>query len=282
MRRLHTFFLWLWRVVVLAVLLGVAINWLFGPPRPEVVAFFQAHWRGLSLAFLVLGGVTLLSWRDHTRHDRSERERRLRAHFALCKPASAVRPEDLGFYVSLQCGGLDSQARPHYAAYIPRQAVRYDQLSAKASQHLYAETDLMDDLQQNISFVLLGQPMEGKTRTLYEIIRRLPGYDVVRPANTSSIPPDDAFAVLKNRRVILLLDDLNNYAGGELNLLTFRDKLRDQAKAWAIAATCRDGSELGVVVKALAGGLHRFYEEIPLKLALLPLTADNKAQLAQD
>jgi hypothetical protein len=59
MRRLLPFFLWIWGGVVFAFILGAAINWVFGPPREEVVLFLHAYWRVILSAFLVLGGVTL-------------------------------------------------------------------------------------------------------------------------------------------------------------------------------------------------------------------------------
>ena len=130
MRRLLPVFLWLWGSVVFAFILGAAVNWVFGPPREEVTAFLDAHWRVISLTFLVLGGLALWSWMDKKRWQRAERERQRRQYFALCKPAAAVRLAD-----------LDPYDRPHYM-YIPRTAVPYDQRSNQQHPQVYAEVGL--------------------------------------------------------------------------------------------------------------------------------------------
>src|SRR5215831_9136804 len=125
MRRLLPVLLWLWGSVVCAALLNIATNWGFGPPRQEVVTFLHAYWRMISLAFLALGGVTLGSWMHRVRHAQAERECQRRQSFALCKPAAAVRLDD-----------LDPYDRPHYT-YIPRTAVPYDQRSNEAYPQVY-------------------------------------------------------------------------------------------------------------------------------------------------
>jgi tetratricopeptide (TPR) repeat protein len=103
---------------------------------------------------------------------------------------------------------------------------------------------------------------------------------VVRPTSRPT-PPDAAFSLVNGRRIILLLEDLNSYTLGFPDLKEFAAKLSQYADTWAVAATCRDGPELGAVRKAIGTSLRRFYEDIPLKLGLLPLTAAEKAQLAQ-
>lgn len=57
--------------------------------------------------------------------------------------------------------------------------------------------------------------------------------------------------------------------------------MRRLAKGCCVAATCRSGGELGAVRGALGTGLSRFFEDIPLKLELVPLTADERAQMVR-
>jgi tetratricopeptide (TPR) repeat protein len=100
------------------------------------------------------------------------------------------------------------------------------------------------------------------------------------PFRDKAVPPDDVFRILKGRRIVLLLEDLNEYVGAQVDLLELCRKLSNHTQAWALAATCRDGPELGAVKEAAGTGLHRLFENIHLKLALLPLTTDEKGQLA--
>ena len=81
--------------------------------------------------------------------------------------------------------------------------------------------------------------------------------------------------------MVFVLDDLNGYTQGVPDLKEFAARLDQRAISWAVAATCRDGSELGAVREALGTSLRRFYEDIPLKLGLLPLTNEEKARLAR-
>lgn len=220
MRRLLPFLLGIWGTVVLGVLLNIAANLPFGSPRAEFVTFLHEYWRVLLLACLGLGSLTLWAWIDRARQKRVEREYQLRQYFALCKPAADVRLDD-----------LDPYDRPHYT-YIPRTAVPYDPRSHADYQQVYDETALTHALQQGKGrgFVLLGQPLEGRTRTLYEIVKRLRGYEVVRPFPDRPTPPRDAFALFKTHRVIILLDDLNSYAqSGGPDLLEFSRALKDSA-----------------------------------------------------
>ena len=87
----------------------------------------------------------------------------------------------------------------------------------------------------------------------YEVVAGLRGWTVVSPKRDRSTPLSDVFEVLlAGRRVVLLLEDLNDYAEAALDLGTFcgPDGLGHTA-SWTIAATCRDGPELGVVREAL-------------------------------
>jgi len=150
-----------------------------------------------------------------------------------------------------------------------------------ASSSRYTEATLAQGLKDGVGFILLGQPLSGKSHTLYNIIKRMDEFDVVKPLKNEQSFLDDAFSLLEGRKVVLLLDDLNDWVNTTTDLLDFRDKLSCHAASCVVAATCRDGSELGVVKSALGTGLHRFYEDIPLKLRLLPPTNEDKERLAR-
>ena len=271
MRHVYTLCQWLWGVVVVSVITGVAVNWLFAPPREEVRQFLAAHWHDLCLALLALGLLHLWSWLGKRRYEQAEHLRQLRAHFALCKPATEICLDD-----------VDPYDRPHDHPYIPRTAVVYAPQSPLSQQQAYETTDLVQALQQGRSVILIGQPLEGKSRTLYEIITHMTGYDVVRPFRDRPIPVE-ACAVFAQRRVLVLLDESNHYApAGGPDLLEWGGRLTAVQAQWAIAATCQDGAQLGVVQGAYGTTLSRIYENIPLKLRLRPLTAAEKEHLARD
>ncbi len=221
---------------------------------------------------LALAGVTIWVRREC-------RSQRIRAEFALFKPAEKLCPDDLNFQ-SLSPGEQpDLQQRPFYQTYLPRKAVPHDLVFTQDPHPIYNEEALVQSLKDGIGFVLLGQPLDGKSRTVYEIIRRLDGYEVVRPFKQKAIADlGDTLSRMKGRRVILLLEDLNEYVDCSVDLLELRARLGQNA---VVAATCRDGSELGAVQKAMGTGLHRFYEGIPLKLNLIPLMPEDKDHLAR-
>ena len=148
---------------------------------------------------------------------------------------------------------------------------------------IYSEASLVWELESGYGFVLHGPPTMGKSRTLYEVVTHLRGWTVVIPRKDRPVPSTEAFDVLlAEKKVVLLLDDLNDYAGATVDLSEFCGANGlGRAKTWAIAATCRDGPELGVVKEARGLSLRRFYDEISLKLTLLPQTDTEKAGLAR-
>jgi tetratricopeptide (TPR) repeat protein len=298
MWRLFPYLRWFWGAVVVTIILGAANNLLFAPIRDEVSVFLRVHRPLISLSLLMMGVLTLWSWidkrgkqreeetqrqykeKERERHEQAERERQLSQNFALFKPAQELRPEDLGFRMLRRGAVPDPRYRPHYEVYIPRKAAPYDGISLADYQQTYDENKLAQSLEQGRGFVLVGQPLSGKSRTLYETVRRLVGYHVIRPADGPT-PSDEAFAILKGHRVILFLEDLNSHAPGVPDLKEFSGKLSQYAETWAVAAACRDGPELGVVKEAIGTNLRRFYEDIPFKLGFLPLTTEEKGRLAQ-
>jgi tetratricopeptide (TPR) repeat protein len=297
MRRLLSGFKWFWGILVVGLILGVLGNHLYAH-LPEALSVLGQYQLWILLLVLFMGALSLWSWCDHTRRQRQEetqkrfkakedtrreaaaRDHLLRQEFALFKPVSELRPEDLGFHALKPGDTINPADRPIYPIYIPRRAIAYDHRTDPDGQYGFDEVHLAQELRHGRGLVLLGQPLEGKTRTLYEIVRQLTDYQVVQPMNRPT-PPDEAFTLFQGARVILLLEDLNNYASGILDLREFAGKLRHYADTWAVAATCRDGPELGTVREAIGTSLRRFFEDIPLKLGLLPLMAAEKERLAR-
>jgi hypothetical protein len=71
--------------------------------------------------------------------------------------------------------------------------VPHDQISAPNPHPVYDEDALASALQAGRSVLLLGQLLEGKSRTVYTIVNRLIGFHVVKPYKDKPVPPADAF-----------------------------------------------------------------------------------------
>lgn len=297
----------LWRVFtstkgILGILFTILVagplsNWLYAiwarQPQPHFSAVLAATWPRVLGVIVVLGLLSLWSYLDyqHRQHASADRaacqeqdalHQLLRQQFSLLKRAMDLRPEDLRFRELASGDQPDLHFRPFYASYIPRHAVLQTTVMGHAPPSALTEQALAQRMQQGESVVLIGPPLSGKSRTLYDVVRRMDGFDVVRPLKDRPAPGDDAFTLLCGRRLVLLLDDLDHYVNAAPELLEFCRKLDRDAASWVIAATCRDGSELAVVQEAVGTGLDRFYEEIGLKLQLVPLTSQEKERLAHD
>lgn len=191
-----------------------------------------------------------------------------------------LRPGDLGFQVVEGNESPDWRRRPFYHAYVPRaMSVKPPPGQAIVS---FDEEDLARKLASCEGFVLLGQPLDGKSRTTHEVLKKIPNRLVVSPAAGAGVPEEDALAELvRDREVILLLEDFNDYLVRGYPLRDLTDALERHAAGWVAAATCRDGPEMAAIRGAQGTDLGRFYEvAFPLKLTLNPLAADEKRDLA--
>jgi tetratricopeptide (TPR) repeat protein len=230
---------------------------------------------------VVLAGLLLVSWW-------AQRGYQARQPFELMKPVSKLRPEDLRFH-PVERGDLEIEEvvaqdqRPyHEHAYVPRTAVEYAARGKPDPQPQYTEERLVELLRSGKGFTLQGPPTTGKCRILYEVIRHLDGYDVVSPKLKDGPGDEDIGLLLKARKVVLLLDDLTNYAGAALDLHELGKSFNRNRVRWVVASTCRDGPQLESVRNARKVGLKAFYKDIPLKLKLLDLTAAEKERVARD
>jgi tetratricopeptide (TPR) repeat protein len=264
--------------VVLELITGILGNCLFAlflqsstcTLKWDILISLRPYVFWTSLPFLALGGLHLGVRRSHTLY-------RARASFALLKGATEIRPEDFGFQVLKSGEQAGSRRRPFYPTYISRTA------STKDSNKTYDEEGLVDQLKASKGFVLLSSPLSGKSRTLYEVAKRMQGYKLLSPMKSREVPEDRTFSMLlKGRQVILLLEDLNDYISSGTPLQEIASKLDRCGAQWTVASTCGDGPEMAVIKAAEGTALGRFYREaIPLKLEFRPLTAEQKGELAR-
>jgi DNA-binding HxlR family transcriptional regulator len=240
-------------------------------------SFVIANSSWIALPPLIVIALLLLAWSDKRLYE-------ARGNFALLKSVNKLTPEDLDFQV-LEPGEHPAQdKRPFYESkYIPRKAVPYDQRTSTTPDPPYDEEALAQSLREGRKgFLLIGPPTDGKTRTLYEVVKRLEEHVILKPNPEHVVPEDEEFSLLlRGRRVVLLLDDLTKFVDSALDLYEFGRRLGQYDPNWAVASTCRDGPELVTVRQAVGKGVKRFYDDIRQKLSLLPPTTHQKGELAE-
>lgn len=128
--------------------------------------------------------------------------------YELFKEATKLQPEDLGFQRTNPGEIVNPGFRPYHDTYIARKAIPYDQRNKGNPENIYLEKDLIQSLKEFRSLLLIGKPTDGKTRTLYEIIRQLPQVIVIK-IKPDQEPDECALKLLKNKNVLWLMDDLH-------------------------------------------------------------------------
>jgi hypothetical protein len=203
-----------WTAVVFSALLGTAVNALFGPIRPGVLACFYTNWPWELGLIVLLGGLTLGAaisqrrkqqqeavqqrWqqKEEERREEAEAVTRFRQQFALVKVATALQPEDFGFQRLAPGQSRNPHMRPFYPAYLSRKVTPHPSVAEHVPDVEWTEDRLAQHLQHGMGFILIGQPLDGKSRTLYEVLKRLEGYDIVKPFKDRPLPSDEAFSII--------------------------------------------------------------------------------------
>lgn len=275
MRHIDSHLTWFLGVVFAVFFVGPGASHVYNIVSAEQPSAFltrtTANWYVPLVGVLLVCGLALIS-RDAKTKFRRE------SQYALVRPVSKLCPFDLGFETVQPGHHPDPHHRPYYDLYIPRT------LTPQSSEYLanrrpsYDEARIEQALIEQRSVIIVGSPLQGKTRSLYELLKRLHNYHIIIPIRDKAAPDDDAFLCVKNKNVILLLDDLESYVGAVLDLPAFCRGLNEFAASWVVAASCRDGPELTAVEHDASLG--RFYEDIDLKLVLEPPTENEKSDLA--
>ena len=107
---------------------------------------------------------------------------------AVLQSATKLRPEDFGFQVLSPGQRSDPGRRPFYPTYISRSAVDM------RTNRTYDDKSWIEELRQGRSFVLFAEPLGGKSRTLFEIAKRMEGYEILSPKKGGVVPSDDIFS----------------------------------------------------------------------------------------
>lgn len=259
--------------LLIASLLGTCVSGLVFEdgncsPQDDVLRSLTAYGPWAASVFLLLLGMTLVARRDYL-NDYALRQ------FALVKPAELLGPEDFGFEVAIDSKPLGTTYRPFYETYVSREAATENQHGA-AGEHSYKEDDLGEELRLGSHFMLIGQPLDGKSRTLFEVLKKVEGHHVLRPSLSKGMPDKEALSLVEGKNVILLLEDLHEYAGSQIDLPELQRAILGRASSCTIAATCREGPELRLVEEKLG----RLYEDLDLKLRLASPSENQKGRLA--
>jgi tetratricopeptide (TPR) repeat protein len=173
---------------------------------------------------------------------------------------------------------INKEIRPYPKPYIPRDFIPYYEHHDQRPNTFYSEQDLVIKLTRGTNIILIGKPTEGKTRTLYEIIRRLTDFTIIS-FETNKLCSDEALNLLKGKKVLWLFDNMNRYDGSTKDFLTFLYKLTEITDTSVLAATCRDGPELSNYKSNTSTPLKDIYNKFKLKLVLKPANAKQMQQL---
>jgi len=254
------------------VLVGIAINIVSG----DVKIWLQEKPTHLALglaAWVLIGCVVLIAYRAQRKHQ-------LVNEFDLYTTSEGLKPEDVGFKTAKPGDDVAQPRRPYFATYISRTAIPYADRHRSDPSVVYREQDLVAAVQKGESLLLVGVPTEGKTRTLFELVKRTNGFVVVRPKRDRT-PSEQALGLLRRKKVICLLDDLNSFAGTPVDLFAFFGQVSRVAGYCAVVGACRDGPELATL-DLRTTPLHLLYESFQHKLILCRVSDEDKARLQRD
>ena len=208
---------------------------------------------------------------------RSDKKVKQRNNFDLCKTTDKLTPEDLGFLVLDKSDIAKPGERPFYKNYVFRSFH-----SRRPSDKNFPATDIdiIKSIKKGNNILLVGQPTEGKTRTAYELLKGLSDFTVLRIKSNKSTFDNDAFSIIKNKSVIIFIDDLSDYIDGKTDLKQFYEEVKKVAQQCVILATCREGAELSQITQSSTQSLQRFYEKFDHELAFIPITVPEKQKIA--
>jgi len=249
-------------LVVIPILTNIASNWLdkfFGESAALTVA----------LAGVVAAGIVAAGYYISTR----ERQEALAGEFGLFARSEDLKPEDFGFErLAPRTDPIDITRRPLVdGVYIPRQAIAYEDRASPNGARTFDERELLSILEEGRSFLVIGQPTEGKSRLLFELAKKMKGYLIVQPGLTPL--SRQALEMLRGQNVLCVFDDINASVERGVDLASFYQAVSSVARNHPIAAACRDGNELSALELGNATSpLQRLYEGFHHRFVLRPPT----------
>jgi len=216
--------------------------------------------------------------RKRIEEERNRRENLL-AEFEFLVTPEDLTPERMGFESKKPGEKPQPGKRPHYPKYIERRLIRGEkEYKSGETPEGIPESRLQDYIAKGKSFAVIGTPTAGKSRTLYETLKKSEDILVMKP-RTDKLPSDEALNLCKDKRVVILLDDLEKYAGATLDIKLLQNRLDSLGVKWSLACGCRNGPELGDVRKAKTDIVSKILETIHESVTLRPPDSNEKRQL---
>lgn len=265
-RKLAPSLWWVFGTVIVGLVGNIYAN--------KIGAWLDKSWLNFLMAVVGVLALALIAWVAH----RAQRKHRLLVEFDLCTTSENLTPENLGFKTAKPGQVVAQPRRPYYSAYIPRTAVPFADRHCANPEIVRTEAELVAMLERGDGILLVGVPTEGKSRTLFEIVKRVSGFTIVRPRR-SGLPSDDAIALLRGKKIICLLDDISSFVGGATDLYEFFRRVAEVADCCVVAGATRDGPELEAL-QLRTTSLYQLFEVLQYKWLLRRPSNDDKAKLA--
>ncbi|MEM9674171.1 MAG: tetratricopeptide repeat protein, partial [Bacteroidota bacterium] len=279
MRIIYPYLKWIWSGLIVGAIVTPIVTSLVQEGKPKlsdnVITWFTDPsnlWISLP-AFTILVVISLVAKRDHKRAE-------WKKAFKLIKSTKRLKPQDLysNYEICKPGETAPPKKRPFYDYYEPRQYTAHHPTVTEAPKN---DTELLNAVRQGEHVLLVGPPTRGKTRTAYELIKKLNEYTIVIPKDNTATPTE-AMKYLQGRQVVLFLDDLNYQKdSATVNLMDFYDEIAKMAQTVVMVATCRSGSELREVSDLLTHKLKQLYERFTWELTLVDPSQEEKERVAQ-
>jgi tetratricopeptide (TPR) repeat protein len=246
----------------------------------DIQDWYQIHRWWLN-SLVVAGCVT---WAIFQRqHARSA----LKQEFALFTESIQLLPEHFNFAQTARGVSLRHLSQPTLRPFVPgvyvSRVMEYFDSKKRALRPLaFNERDLRSLIAEGESILIVGQPTEGKSRTMYETLRGLDGYLVVSPPRGGN-PSDKALELLRGRKVVCLVDDVNQSMLFDIDVVGFYNKVARSAGQTSLFASCRSGLELAALRRDMAKSpMQSLYEGLEYVLRLRPATEEEMDHLRQE
>jgi len=251
-----------WTIVVPGIIFSIISD--------SIRDYFLDYPLGIAVVVALLSFLGFLSWDRLSTKKREE----LLSQFELLKETHKLEPEDLGFQ-QIKPGELVKPGlRPYYDIYIPRTAIPFERRDEKVTSidpsQIYTEEQLSSFLENSSGLLLIGGPTEGKTRTLFEIILKLPGFVVIKIRRGFELS-DAALDLLKGRKIVWFVDDLHTLAEFSISPFSFNallNRINNVASHCALVGTSRNADELAKF-DFTSTSVREFYALFKLKLVLV-------------